>query len=660
MRLLSLFVVTLGLLLPVSQSAACELYEDGLGQTWPEGPREFWYEASQGSRLMPDAWYRALPRADDGSPFAARANVARYGFEFCDEASPDPIGFVLDQDETRPVAIGLTCAACHTGMLSDGSHRFTVHAGTAHMDLQSFTTDLFAAVKKVWSGPFDTAESRPEWTGFALAVLGPSADASARQALHDEVSAWLQYRRDIQASIEDGGAWGHGRQDAVQVILNTVATLSDSKIKEGLPASTAPVSIPHVWLAPHTARVQWNGSAFKAKDIGLTGSISTGAMIRNVSEVIGVFAELRLPDYAQLASGDYLTIESSVRMGNMIKLERALARVTPPLWPAAWGKIDRTAADYTLGAALYDQHCAACHARIDRSRPFAEIRDASGLPLINDPVDGAPFVRVVNAFDIPGEAGPFVGTDPMMVCNALTHASWSGKMTAFTNIFSALQSFANNGITGVMVERFPTGVPTLRLIEDMSIRILWDKRDEIVAVQQSDVARTSAEFFAWFTQDDVEVASGEWVLAQAEKVPTPTPATHHLRDLDEVRKVCAAQLALQRLSAPDAAAPGYKAGPLAGIFATAPFLHNGSVPTLEALLLPPDQRPLSFAVGDVLFDPTKVGLGDAVEGGRWSRFSVTDAEGRDIAGNSNAGHAYPGTPLTAVERAALLTYLKGL
>ena len=636
------------------------MYDDGLGQVWAQGPRDFWYGASQGSRLMLDSWYRALPRADDGTPFAARDNVARYGFEFCDDTAADPIGFVMDRDEAHAPAIGLTCAACHTGVLTDGTHRFTVHAGSADMDLQSYTSDLFAATKKVWSGPFDKAEASPDWQGFAKAVLGAQATPEARRALHDEVSAWLQYRRDIQASIEDGGKWGHGRQDAVQVILNTVATLSDSKIRGGLPASTAPVSIPFVWLAPHTGRVQWNGSAFKSKDLGLSGSISTGAMIRNISEAIGVFAEIRLPDYDALAEGDDLTIQSSIRLGNMIRLERAMGRVTPPLWPDVWGKIDKTSVDYTAGAALYDQHCAACHSRIDRAAPFSEILDASGLPLVNDPLEGAPFVRVVTAFDIAGEDGPVVGTDPMMVCNAMTHASWSGKMTAFTNVFAALQSYALNGVTGIKVERFPVGTETLRLIEDMSIRILWDKQDEIIAVQKSDLTRQTEAFFAWFTGDDMQVEGGDWVIAQAEVVPTPTPVTHHLNDLDDVRKVCAEQLAVQRLATPEATAPGYKAGPLAGAFATAPFLHNGSVPTLEALLLPPDERPTSFAVGDVLFDPVAIGLGAPVEGGRWSEFSVTDGMGKVIAGNSNAGHAYPAIALTADERAQLLAYLKGL
>ncbi len=646
--------------LGAGQSLACEVYDDSLGQIWPESAREVWYETSQGSRLMPDTWYRALRRVDDGTPLAARANMQAYGFAFCDDKAIDPIGFVLDSDAVRPPAIGLTCAACHTGTLNDGTRQMTVHAGSADMDFQSFSSDVFAAMRKVWAGPYEKAKTNPDWQAFAEATLGQDADSDAQEALHNEVSNWLQYRRDIQASIEDGGMWGHGRQDAVQVILNTVATLSDSKVRGGLPASTAPVSIPSVWLAPHTARVQWNGSAFKSKDIGLAGPISTGAMIRNISEVIGVFADVKLPDYAALASGDDLTVQSSIRLGNLIALERALAEVPPPQWPAAWGKIDRSSADYLAGERLYDTHCAACHARIDPANPLAEILDATGSALVADPVDGAPFVRVVDAFAIAGQTGPVVGTDPMMACNSATHSSWSGKMTAFTNIFGVLQSASTKGLAGVKVERFPLGIPTLRLIEDLSIRILWDKRSEIIATQKADLRAKTESVMTALLDKNLQIAGGDWMIAQAEKVPTPTPVTHHLTDLDEVRRVCTQVFELARLQTPDAPPPAYKAGPLAGIFASAPYLHNGSVPSLAALLLPSDQRPKEFAIGDVLFDPDAVGLGAAVEGGQWSMFAVTDAQGAVIAGNSNAGHDYPAQPLTDSERAQLIAYLKGL
>ncbi len=52
----------------------------------------------------------------------------------------------------------------------------------------------------------------------------------------------------------------------------------------------------------------------------------------------------------------------------------------------------------------------------------------------------------------------------------------------------------------------------------------------------------------------------------------------------------------------------YKARELSGIWATAPYLHNGSVPSLYELLLPADQRSKRFYVGNAEFDPKHVGL----------------------------------------------------
>ena len=51
----------------------------------------------------------------------------------------------------------------------------------------------------------------------------------------------------------------------------------------------------------------------------------------------------------------------------------------------------------------------------------------------------------------------------------------------------------------------------------------------------------------------------------------------------------------------------YKARPLNGIWATAPFLHNGSVPTMYDLLLPVAERPKTFYLGSREYDPEKMG-----------------------------------------------------
>ena len=103
--------------------------------------------------------------------------------------------------------------------------------------------------------------------------------------------------------------------------------------------------------------------------------------------------------------------------------------------------------------------------------------------------------------------------------------------------------------------------------------------------------------------------------------------------------------------------PKYKARPLNGIWATAPYLHNGSVPTLYHLLKPVGERPKSFSVGSRKFDPDKVGFRTDATG--VFTFRVEDDRGRAIPGNSNGGHAY-GAELGEEQRLQLLEYLKSL
>lgn len=101
---------------------------------------------------------------------------------------------------------------------------------------------------------------------------------------------------------------------------------------------------------------------------------------------------------------------------------------------------------------------------------------------------------------------------------------------------------------------------------------------------------------------------------------------------------------------------GYIAPPLDGIWATAPYLHNGSVPTLEDLLNSP-QRPTywkrSFQTNDL--DYTKVGWNYTVE----SSPVDTETYNTTLVGYGNQGHTF-GDELSSEERTALIEYLKGL
>ncbi|HET7845629.1 MAG TPA: di-heme-cytochrome C peroxidase [Xanthomonadales bacterium] len=96
----------------------------------------------------------------------------------------------------------------------------------------------------------------------------------------------------------------------------------------------------------------------------------------------------------------------------------------------------------------------------------------------------------------------------------------------------------------------------------------------------------------------------------------------------------------------------YKARPLDGVWATAPYLHNGSVPSLAELLKAPADRVAKFWVGTPDFDVDAVGL-VATEGDGRSLFDTS------LVGNSNAGHAF-GTTLADGDKRDLLEYLKSL
>ena len=97
---------------------------------------------------------------------------------------------------------------------------------------------------------------------------------------------------------------------------------------------------------------------------------------------------------------------------------------------------------------------------------------------------------------------------------------------------------------------------------------------------------------------------------------------------------------------------GYANHPLDGIWLRAPYLHNGSVPTLRDLLDAPERRPKVFYRGYDMFDQANVGfVSDGPEAQGFSRYDT------NLAGNGNSGHVY-GTALPEEDKRAIVEYLK--
>jgi hypothetical protein len=148
------------------------------------------------------------------------------------------------------------------------------------------------------------------------------------------------------------------------------------------------------------------------------------------------------------------------------------------------------------------------------------------------------------------------------------------------------------------------------------------------------------------------------------------------------------------MNIPAKPAPGYVARSLAGAWATAPYLHNGSVPSIADLLTPPEQRPKLFFIGSRIYDLQRLGfvsdlralvshdkidqkaaeiLAESKSGKRTgvnaahnpqeattkAACELYPANCFDVSwtGNSNKGHPY-GTKLTAQEKEQLIEFLK--
>jgi cytochrome c2 len=117
---------------------------------------------------------------------------------------------------------------------------------------------------------------------------------------------------------------------------------------------------------------------------------------------------------------------------------------------------------------------------------------------------------------------------------------------------------------------------------------------------------------------------------------------------------------------PAVATVGYQAPPLDGIWATTPYFHNGSVPTVSDVLnskARPRIYTRSFRTDASAYDSVKVGWkikvldrapGRAVSG--YERRKVYDTT---LPGRSNTGHTF-GDDLTEDERTAVIEYLKTL
>jgi hypothetical protein len=563
-----------------------------LAQGWTAADREIFYTTSQGSHLIPFAWFKALRRLDVDQPFAGD-QLERYGYLRNDSSSNTnglPIGFVVEASSGQ---LGMTCAACHTGQLEYTKNSVTTvlridGAPASAADFQQFLLDLTAAAKQ-------TLGQSDMFDAFAKAVLGNAYSATSSAQLKIEFGAWVGQFSDFMNRSLPSLPWGPGRLDAFGMIFNRVAG-HDLGIVKNFNVADAPVSYPFLWNASRQDRTQWNG--------GVPNGLYIQALARNTGEVLGVFADfsptILIPGIGPIPTAINYD-DNSVDFSGLETLEEMIAKLQPPPWPSDLFGLDLKLA--AKGQTLFEQNCAQCH---------AEKTSAANPDTWVTPIDA-------------------VGTDPRMFNNAL------GK--------------SNPGIyIGVPLPppgfgTFADPAPTSSVLGGSVVGVILDNL--LKSALKPDQIANSGVWRA--TQEDLSKLTPGHQLAEVMNSPGGSAL--------QIENIIKAQLN-NLYTPPEAAGTGaaYEARVLHGIWATAPYLHNGSVPNLWELLKPTKDRVPTFMVGSRQFDPKNVGFVTDQTPYKDGTFIV---DPKNANGNGNGGHEY-GTTLSDDDRWAIVEYLKTL
>jgi hypothetical protein len=658
-----------------------------LDQGWSANDSLWYYNTTQGSALMPYDFFIALEQSDSTEPFRANSLIDKYRYlpQKPTFFNPDglPVGFVKESYQGNDY-IGFTCAACHTGQVNYKGNAIRIDGGPAMADMVGFLTDL----QKSLDIALANSEKNQRFVAKVLELNNTYSNADEVQADLQRWARKIRLYNNINASRVE---YGYARLDAFGRIYNRVlehvinrnqvrdvllgATKSEdddtnlltpvqvdkvledisetiigdlqfAKIidrlmstKEGYPALSlavmnerikpllfnepnAPVSYPFLWDIVQSDYVQWNGLASNA---------GVGPLGRNTGEVIGVFGILDWTAHKRgwslpaLVSGQksksyQIDFTSSIDLVNLSRLESHLASLTSPVWPTQ--KADSPQQE--IAKAIFDKlpEWQIDGTKVRRGRAlYAEYCESC-----HEVIDRTDHDRIVVASMLNIDVA---GTDRAMAENSVNYTGFSGN---FKNTY---QTESVGGL--VIKDRAPV------------VQIL-------TAATMGEVT-TAPDPDKWWPRRALD-----WLYMLA----------HSFFDNEIKASVKSGNYQPDTTASPYQSLLSYKARSLNGIWATAPYLHNGSVPSIYDLLLPVKRdgdpadglyRPTEFEVGSREFDPRKVGL--RTEGYDGFTFKA------DKRGDFNIGHEY-GTihapavngekpePLTDEERWDLVEYIKTL
>jgi hypothetical protein len=576
--------------------------------------KESYYHLSQGAEILPWFLLTAVDVADPGSTKPFVENLSRYGL-LPDPARSDglPVGLTVASNRFTfgMDFVGVTCAACHVGELRHDGKAVRVDGAPNMFNLQLFYSDAIEAVMaaksnpgKLWRAAKRLGRQDYGRYGIAAPFVRPATLVyyGANLLLHrDRLNARLELLAVITAAEKQRNSAhptsGFGRLDAFDGTRNFIFT------------------------------------RLRKADAG-------GNFTVNENNIVQLDAPVKFPPLWSRKARPLQPVEAY--------------RAQPGSFPPVWGFKDYDWVEWTidtntvmernvtetLGAGATVVLDPQASSVFDSSIPIKNMHDLEWLAYYIDPPQWPTAIFGAIKPDL-AAAGQRIFHDRCAGC----HEYGDDQRTATGLIKLRGMRPEEVGTDATAALRISCPIP-----DTGSLAIppkSYTAADSQLLKDCKDV-KAGAPFTGNSFAATVQVAV-DGIKKKAYAVAGIDVAQQRIMEDFDRRGADAWRDTLLDTQAPYGP---YAARPLYGIWAAAPYLHNGSVPTLYDLLLPPDQRPKTFALGGREYDPVKLGF--VVQTACSQQDCLVDTT---VTGDGNGGHLW-GTDLSEADRMALLEYLK--
>ena len=571
--------------------------DQGWTTTMDSPGRELYYYTAQGAPLLGIrySWLLNFERPFHSDRLMDPDHMRQLNFivdPIPTRSNPDhlPVGIARRFDDVlQDYVVDVTCAACHTGQLHFTSPAKGAGQKPVTTAIRIDGGQAMIAFTDAKPGSFlmetlvsliETSVNPLKFNRFANKVLGPDATLENKVRLWSDLVGVLSNASKRQSFFPH---WyptqeGYGRTDAIARISNVV--FGDHMSPANYRVARGPSSYPYLW---NIWKFDWEQY----------GAFVAQPMARNIGEALGTGAEYKLVDDYGRPVPVAERYRTTFSFDNAQRIETNLQTLLPPPWPSdLFGNIDLAKAK--LGRKLFEDRCIFCHGP-----------KVSAAPMVRAVAPGR-LEPPVPLWEIEAKPLAEIGTDPqsaMDLAGFRLDASATGlELTDVQRILT--QQLEQQKTRAVVLKqhvdqliadaaKLPKGSPARDAAEKQIQKDFGGASDWPQAIDQQIAALKKLDLRALSIGEGLNILGlviREKYYAENHFSPEAQACFNGFDMLD----IPAANL-------------GYKPRPLEGVWATPPFLHNGSVPTIYHLLSAVGERPKHFYLGRREYDPVRLG-----------------------------------------------------